>query len=57
MGWRKLMEPSLAEDSGAVPPKRNFGKIYLVKYCNFIVNLDRLALGENFLENLPCKIL
>jgi hypothetical protein len=28
-------------DSGAVPLKQNFGKICLVKYCNFIVNLDR----------------
>jgi hypothetical protein len=33
--------PPLVGDSGAAPPKRNIGKNYLVKYCNFVVNLDR----------------
>jgi hypothetical protein len=31
----------LAEDSGTAPPKQNIGKNCLVKYCNFVVNLDR----------------
>jgi hypothetical protein len=33
--------PPLVGNSGATPRKRNFGKKCLVKYCNFIVNLDR----------------
>jgi hypothetical protein len=31
--------PPLVGDLGAKPPKQNFGKNCLVKYCNFIVNL------------------
>jgi hypothetical protein len=27
-------------DSGEAPLKQNIGKIFLVKYCNFIVNMD-----------------
>jgi hypothetical protein len=28
-------------DSGAAPLKRNIGKNCLVKYCNFVINLER----------------
>jgi hypothetical protein len=37
---KNFVAPPLARDSGVVPTKRNFGKNCLVKYCNFIVNLD-----------------
>jgi hypothetical protein len=40
-GDDNFCSPPLAGDSGAVPPKRNIGKNCLVKYCNFVVNLDR----------------
>jgi hypothetical protein len=36
----KIFVSPLAGDSRAVPPKRNIGKKFLVKYCNFVVNLD-----------------
>jgi hypothetical protein len=32
--------PPLVVDLRAVPLRRNFGKNFLIKYCNFIVNLD-----------------
>jgi hypothetical protein len=31
--------------SGEAPPKRNFWENFLVKYCNFVVNLNRSSLG------------
>jgi hypothetical protein len=40
-GGGEILEPPLAGGSGAAPPKRNFWENCLVKYCNFIVNLDR----------------
>jgi hypothetical protein len=39
-GDDNFCSPPLAGDSGEAPPKQNFGKNCLVKYCNFIVNLD-----------------
>jgi hypothetical protein len=39
-GGKKFWSPPLVRDLGAVTPKRNFGKNFLVKYCNFVVNLD-----------------
>jgi hypothetical protein len=35
----------LGGGSGVVPPKRIFWEIFLVKYCNFIVNLNHSSLG------------
>jgi hypothetical protein len=32
--------PPLVGDSGEILPKKKFGKNCLVKYCNFIVNMD-----------------
>jgi hypothetical protein len=39
------MEPPLGGGSGKAPPKRHFWENCLVKYCNFIVNLNRSSLG------------
>jgi hypothetical protein len=39
-GATTIFVAPLVGDSGAAPPKKNFGKNFLVKYCNFIVNLD-----------------
>jgi hypothetical protein len=33
--------PPQLSPGGAAPPERNIGKNFLVKYCNFVVKLDR----------------
>jgi hypothetical protein len=43
-----LLEAPLGEGSGEAPPKRNFLKDYLVKYCNFVVNLNHSSLGYKY---------
>jgi hypothetical protein len=40
-GGDNFCSPPLVGDSGKTPPKRNIGKKCLVKYCNFVVNMDR----------------
>jgi hypothetical protein len=39
-GGRKINGAPPGRGFGGNTPKRNFGKIFLVKYCNFIVNMD-----------------
>jgi hypothetical protein len=36
------MEPPIGGDLGETLEKRKFWEIFLVKYCNFIVNVDSL---------------
>jgi len=43
----EIMDP-LAGDSRATHLKKHFGKKWLVKYCNFIVNIDRSLCGHRY---------
>jgi hypothetical protein len=40
-GNDNFCSPPLVGDSGETPPEVKFWENYLVKYCNFVVNLDR----------------
>jgi hypothetical protein len=44
-GDDNILEPPPGGGLGEVPPKRIFWENCLVKYCNFIVNLNRSSLG------------
>jgi hypothetical protein len=44
-GNNNILEPPPGGGSGEAPPKRNFWENCLVKYCNFIVNLNHSSLG------------
>jgi hypothetical protein len=48
VGPKKFMGAPLGRGFGAAPLKRNFWKNFVVKYCNFVVNLNRSSLGWRF---------